>query len=200
MNKTELGDDEQAELNEAAIRVGAVRWAAITTPTTSSARLQVKLAAGEPGQTCVQLVPASAQPSAAPLAQRCTYGTVWPASAQASADGRGLALAVQPLEGWSELWVFHAQDAGWGVDVLPPASAEPGLGYVEFAGWAPGPGTKRRLLLAREAKVDGRTSRRFEVLDADTLGLDKSASTPQLLAAFGQWAAPVWKKTTLSLR
>ncbi|EHR73701.1 hypothetical protein BurJ1DRAFT_4917 [Burkholderiales bacterium JOSHI_001] len=198
VNRNELGDDEQAELNEAAIRVGAVRWAAMQAPVAPAGKLQVKLAAGEPGQTCVQLHPAPVPPGAAPLAQRCTFGTVWAASAQPSADGRGLALAVQPLEGWSELWVFRASEAGWSVDVLPPANAEPGLGYVEFAGWAPGP--KRRLLLAREAKVDGRTSRRFEVLDADTLALDKSASTPQLLAAFGPWAAPVWKKTTLSLR
>jgi hypothetical protein len=200
VNSNELGDDEQAELNDAAIRVGAVRSAALPLLSPPAARLQVKLAAGEPGQTCVQLHPASAQPDAAPVVQRCTYATVWPASAQPSADGRALALAVQPLEGWSELWVFRSGDTGWVVDVLPPASAEPGLGYVEFAGWAPGPGTKSRLLLAREAKVDGRVARRFEVRDTHTLALDKSASTPQVLAAFGTWASPLWKKTTLSQR
>ncbi len=222
VNKAELGDDEQADAQEAAIRVGAVRWAALpapalplasasaglassaaaapaaTPPVSAPGRLQVALAAGEPGQTCVHLVDSRGSAQHAPRAQRCTYGTVWLASAQPSADGRALALAVQPLEAWTELWLFRASADGWTVDVLPPAAAEPGLGYVEFAGWVPA--AKRRLLLAREAKVDGALTRRFEVLDADTLAVDKSASSPQRLAAFGAWAAPGWRRMTLSVR
>ena len=81
---------------------------------------------------------------------------------------------------------------------LPPAAAAPGLGYVEFAGWTPGP--NRRLLLAREALADGRPTRRFEVLSLDTLTTERFASTPQLLAAFGPWADAGWKRDTVSLR
>ena len=206
VNKAELGDDEQAGYNEAAIRVSAVRWAAAH-GTAPAGKLRVQLRAGEPGQTCVQLVPnthasinanANANATAQPLAERCTYAQVWPASASPSADGRALALAVQPLDGWAELWVWRLQAQGWTLDVLPPASSAPGLGYVEFAGWVPGATPK--LLLAREAKVEGRFSRRFEVLGGESLSTEKSASSPQLLAAFGQWASAAWKRGSVSLR
>jgi len=196
VDKSELGDDELADHAEAAIRVGAVRWAALPVPP-SSGKTQVRVRPGEPGQTCVGIVDAS-KPNAPTVAERCTYATVWAASAAPSADGRALALSVQPIEGWTELWIWRQQAEGWTLDVLPPAVAEPGLGYIEFAGWAPGP--VPRLLLAREAKVDGRATRRFEVLMSETLAIDKFASTPQLLAAFGPWADARWKRTTVSLR
>lgn len=207
INKGELGDDEQAEFTEAAVRVGAVRWAAVPVPATPTGALQVRLQPGEPGQTCVTLVashPTSAKPADA-LAQRCTYATVWAASAAPSPDGRALALAVQPLEGWRELWVFRAPQApgaAWTLDVLPPAAHEPGLGVIEFAGWAPGAKDRpSRLLTAREAiAADGRVSRRFETLALDTLAVDKSASTPQLLAAFASFADAPWKRASLVLR
>ena len=193
VNKSELGDDEQREHTEAAIRVGAVRWAALPVmPTTAGLRVQLKT--GEPGQTCVQLT----SPAGQALHERCTYANVWAASAQASPDGRSLALAVQPLEGWTELWVWRQGADGWTLDTLPPVAAAPGLGYVEFAGWTPGP--NRRLLLAREALAEGRVTRRFEVLSLDTLGTERFASTPQLLAAFGPWADAGWKRGTVSLR
>ena len=193
VNKAELGDDEQREYTEAAIRVGAVRWAA-QPPLPAGAGLHVQLRSGEPGQTCVQLLDGTQRPQA----ERCTYGIVWAASARPSPDGRALALAVQTLEGWTELWVWRRADEGWTPDTLPPAAAAPGLGYVEFAGWTPGP--NRRLLLAREALADGRPTRRFEVLSLDTLTTERFASTPQLLAAFGPWADAGWKRDTVSLR
>jgi hypothetical protein len=196
VHKAELGDDETADHAEAAIRVGAVRWGALPLAAPSG-KTQVRVRSGEPGQTCVGIVDA-AKPSAPPAAERCTYATVWAASAAPRADGRALALAVQPIEGWSELWVWRQQADGWTLDVLPPAAAEPGLGYVEFAGWAPGATPK--LLLARESRADGRLTRRFEVLLADSLATDRFASTPQLLAAFGPWADARWKRTTVSLR
>ena len=102
------------------------------------------------------------------------------------------------MEGWTELWVWRRQAEGWALDVLPPASAEPGLGYVEFAGWVPG--AESKLLLARESKVNGRFARRFEVLGIESLATEKSASTPQLLSAFGRWADISWKRGTVSLR
>jgi len=46
----------------------------------------------------------------------------------------------------------------------------------------------------------GKVIRRFEVLMTDSLATDRFASTPQLLAAFGPWADPRWKRTTVSLR
>ena len=57
-----------------------------------------------------------------------------------------------------------------------------------------------KLLVAREAKINGKATRRFEVLSTESLATDKFASTPQLLAAFGPWADPRWKRTTVSLR
>jgi hypothetical protein len=186
-----LAEDDAPEYADAAMRVAGVRWA--VAPPAAAGRLQVRTRAGEPGQTCVQLLD-----GARPLAERCTWGVVWAASARPRADGRALALAVQPLEGWSELWVWRQDAQGWSVDVLPPAVASPGLGYVEFAGWTAGP--KRRLLIAREARAEGRLLRRFEVLDAQTLATERFASTPQLLAAFGSGADAEWKRGTVSLR
>jgi hypothetical protein len=68
----------------------------------------------------------------------------------------------------------------------------------EWAGWSPAKGGK--LLIVREAKCEGRVTRRFEVLRADTLVTEKSAGEPQQLAAFGLWADAGWRRETLSLR
>lgn len=193
VDKTQLSDDDQADAHEAALRVSATRWAAeATLPRTAG--LHVSLRTGEPGQTCVELRQ-DAQRTA--LAERCTYGVVWPASAQAEPAGRALALAVQTLEGWRELWLFRRQADGWAVDVLPPAATEPELGTLEFAGWVPGAG---KLLLSREARVDGRYRKSFEVMLLDTLAVDKRASDPALLVLFGKWQDPAWKRVTVSLR
>ena len=73
-------------------------------PLLAAAGLHVSLRTGEPGQTCVEL---RQDAQRAALAERCTYGVVWPASAQAEPAGRALALAVQTLEGWRELWLFR---------------------------------------------------------------------------------------------
>ena len=196
VDKRELGDDEQTDYAEAAIRVGAVRWAALPAAP-AGAKLQVRVRSGEPGQTCVGLVE-TARPAMTPAAERCTYATVWAASAAPRADGRALALTVQPLEGWSELWVWRKRGDGWTLEVLPPAAAEPGLGYVEFAGWVPGAVPK--LLLVREARIHGKATRRFEVLRAESLTTEKFAGSPQMLAAFGPSADTRWKRTTVSLR
>jgi len=195
----ELADDDQAVYTEAAVRVGASRWAAEPAPAAApAAGPSILTQPGEPGETCVLLVDAK-HGAAAPLARRCTYGTVWTASARGDASGAALALAVQPLAAWRELWLFRKTAGGWTVQVLPPGDDASGPGYVEFAGWVPG---KRQLIVAREARDaahGGRLARSFELLDADTLATLRRAGSPGTLAAF-RWQDPAWKRVTVSLR
>ncbi|WP_442909251.1 hypothetical protein [Ideonella sp. BN130291] len=194
--KAQLTDDDQWAYNDAAVRVGASRWAGAAAAT-SKGRLAIATSAGQqPGETCVALTDAQ-HDAAHPLLRRCTYGTVWTASASVSADGSALAVAVQPLATWRELWVFHRNREGWTVDTLPPATGDTQLGVVEFAGWVPGGG---RLLAAREAKVDGRFKRSFEVIRLDTLVAEKQADKPDSLSTFYRWQDAGWKRQTVMLR
>jgi hypothetical protein len=189
----ELGEDHRAEYLDALVRVGAIRWAAAT-PKPQVGPLILTTQPGKPGQTCLVLT--EAQRPASPVLSRCTYGIVWTASAQSVARGRTLVLAVQPLESWRELWVFHRSIGGWMVDVLSPGADDPEEGYVEFAGFAPGP---RRLLIVREVKDRNRFRRRFEELRMEDLIPVTQASTPELLADFGRWQDPAWRRDTLAL-
>lgn len=122
---------------------------------------------------------------------------MWPASAAASPNGTALTLAVQPLATWREMWVFRQVGDTWSVDVLPPSTGGPDIGYVEFAGWVPG-GT--HLLAAREARVEGRYTRRFELVRLSDLAVEKQADQPASLSAFYRWQDPTWKQHTVSLR
>ena len=196
VQKAELADEDLVEYNDAALRVGASPWGALPAlPPAGS--LALRSEPGEPGQTCLLLGDAQARGAQAPLLRRCTFGTLWLSSARLHPDGRSAVVSVQPLEGWTELWVLRARAEGWTVDVLPPAASEPGLGYLEFAGWVPG---GQKLLVAREARIDGRLRRSFEVLSLQTLNTEKQASAPQLLSIFGQWQDARWKQQTVSLR
>jgi hypothetical protein len=192
----ELSDDDASAFADAGVRVGSVRWAVEALAPASAAGLRVVLAAGAPGETCVVLID-DKHDKQHPLARRCSYGVVWSASARANTQGTALTLAVQPMDGWREMWVFHQTSAGWLTDVLPPAAADPDLGYVEFAGWVPG---SQNLLLAREARVDGRFKRSFELVDINTLATLKSADKPSSLSLFYRWQDPAWKRQTVSLR
>jgi len=198
VNKTELSDDDRGEYSDAAIRVGASRWAA-EPAAPGAGGLTVQTRSGQPGETCVTLVDGK-QTAAKPLAERCTYGLVWGPSARANAQGTALALAVQPLDTWRELWLFRRDGKDWHVDVLPPAANGPELGYVEFSGWVPGAPAAERLLLTRESKVEGRVKHSFEVTRLDTLQAEKSAGSPDLLAAFNRWQDAAWKRQTVALR
>jgi hypothetical protein len=189
----DLGDERRGEYLDALLRVGAIRWGAAPVRTPSGP-LILTAAPGAPGQTCVSL--ADAQRPGAALLRRCTYGIVWTASAQVIAQGTALVLAVQPLETWRELWVFHAGEAGWTVDVLAPGVDDPDEGYVEFAGFAP---RSQRLLVAREVREHGRFRRRFEELRLADLLPVKQASSPELLADFGRWQDVTWRRDTLAL-
>ena len=198
VDKGELADADQAAFDDAAIRVSASRWAAdsASAPRLGAGGIGIATAPGEPGETCVLLVDAR-HDSSAPLARRCSYGIVWAASATRNREGNALALAVQPMDAWRELWVFRKTKDGWGVSVLPPAATAPGIGFAEFAGWVPG---GKQMLVAREARGEGRHKRSFELIRLDGLATERQASDPATLAAFRRWQDPGWKRTTVSLR
>jgi hypothetical protein len=190
----DLGDDRRPEYVDAVLRVSAIRWAGAL-PAPQPGPLTLRLAPGDPGQTCIVLEDAH-RPRAAALIRRCTYGIVRMASIQAIPQGPAVVLAVQPLEGWRELWVFHERAGSWTIDVLSPGLDNPEEGYVDFAGYAPG---TRRLLIAREVKDRGRFRRSFEELRLEDLALVRQASSPELLRDFGRWQDVAWRRDTLAL-
>jgi hypothetical protein len=192
--RIDLADDDLPSYDRAALRVAAARWAAEPAGApTGTLRLEAR--PGGPGETCLRIVD-TASPRTAP-AERCTYGLVWTASVRVSPRGRVLSVAVQPLSGWVELWFFRRVDAGWVVDTLLPAAAEPDLGYVELAGWSP---DGERVLLSREAWVGGALRRSFEVLRVSTLTVELQARSLDHFATFKKWHSPDWKGHTLALR
>lgn len=194
VNKAELADEDSAAYAEAGVRVGAVRWALETVPAQgkSTTQLAVTAAPGRPGETCVSLQGGGKQ-----LASRCTWGVAWMASARVHPQGTALSLAVQPMDGWREMWLFRRQGDAWVVDVLPPASSDPDIGYAEFAGWVPG---AAKMLAAREVRADGKFRRSFELLDMATLATERGADKPESLSIFYKWQDPAWKRQTVSLR
>jgi hypothetical protein len=196
----QLAEADASAYADAAIRVGASRWAAQPAlPATPG--LGIALSPGEPGQTCIDLVERGVRQgtkaSPASLLRKCTYATVWPTSARSDASGSALVLAVQPLDAWRELWLFRREGDGWRVDVLPPGDELPELGYVEFAGWVPG---GKQLLVARELRRGNAFERRFELVDRDSLVVLKHAAEPAHLSLFYRWQDAAWKQQTVSLR
>lgn len=197
VDKNTLGEPDQLAYADAAVRTGASRWAGEPAAAAPRApQLGIAISAGRAGETCIALIDAK-HDAASPLLRRCTYGTVWTASASVNAAGTALAVAVQPLASWRELWVFRRVKGQWVADVLPAAIGDPQLGVIEFAGWVPG-GT--HLLAAREARVDGRFRRSFELIRLDSLVVEKRADHPASLSAFRRWQDPQWTRTTVSLR
>ena len=190
----DLGDDRRPEYVDAVLRVSAIRWAGAA-PAPQPGPLTLSAAPGDLGETCVALEDAH-RPRAATIIRRCTYGMVRMASIRAIPQGPALVLAVQPLESWRELWVFHERAGGWTIDVLSPGLDDPEEGYVDFAGYAPG---SRRLLIAREVKDHGRFRRSFEELRLDDLALVRQAGSPEILRDFGRWQDAAWRRDTLAL-
>lgn len=196
-NTTELTDDDLVIYTDAAMRASASRWAALPAAVPVNTRAtSIATEPGQPGETCVALVDAK-HANKNPLVRRCTYGIVWANSATLNREGNALALAVQQTDTWRELWIFRRSGDGWTVGVLPPASMSPDLGYAEFAGWVPG---GKEMLVAREARGDGRYKRSFELLRLDTLTATRQGGDPTMLGAFQRWQDPAWKRQTLSLR
>lgn len=198
VQRGELAEEDLASYNEAAMRVNASRWAAIPVPATApaGARPAVVMQPGQPGETCVLLVDAK-HDAGNPLAKRCTYAVVWPQSASVNREGTAVALAVQPLEAWRELWLFRRQGKQWTIEALPPASLQPGTGYAEFAGWVPG---GQQVLVAREARGEGRYRRSFEVVGLDSLATQRQSSEPSVLGPFQRWPDPAWKRMSVAVR
>ena len=196
VNKAELAESDAPAYSDAAVRVGASRWALEPAGVPASGKLGVTVSAGQPGETCIHLVDAK-HDAKNPLLTRCTYSVVWTASATVNRTGTALALAVQPLDQWREMWVFRQGEQGWSVDVLPPGTDQSGPGYVEFAGWVPG---APQMLAAREIKVEGRFRQSFEVLRLSTLEVEKRADKADSLSLFYRWQDPRWKGQTVSLR
>jgi len=206
VDKSELMESDATAFSDAAIRVGASRWgsaprapnaATTTTPTTKGAEgLAVVTTAGQPGETCIHLVDARHDVKN-PLLTRCTYGVVWTASASVNREGTALALAVQPLDTWREMWVFRKAGDAWSLDIVPPGLDTPNLGYIEFAGWVPG---NTQMLAAREVRVEGRYKQSFEILRMTTLEVERSADKPGNLSLFYRWQDPLWKGQTVSVR
>lgn len=194
MKQAELSEEDRAEFNTAAMRVGSSRWGAAPAPAAAGS-LRLETEPGRPGETCVSLH--AGKDGTASLARRCTYGVVWTGSAASNREGNALTVGVQQAEAWLELWVFHRTARGWTVRVLPPAASTPETGYAELAGWVPG---GREMLVAREARGDGRYRRTFEVVRLDTLAVARQASDPANLGPFQRWQDAAWKTATVSLR
>jgi hypothetical protein len=208
IDRGQLGDDDQASYEQAALRASVVRWAAEAptskghpvvagpVPAVTKGGLRLAVRPGQPGESCLQLWGKSDKP----VFERCTYGIVWPRSFQVSPAGNRATVAVQPLPGWSELWVLRSTGDGWTADVLTAAVTRPELGYVESAGFTP---DGDRLLVVREARTEaGRFERRFQVLRASAVDLkvEVQASRPGLIAAFRRWSSTGWRAETLALR
>ncbi len=199
VDKAELADDDQSTWTDAAMRVGASRWAAEPQFAPAAGGLHIVTQPGQPGETCVLLLDGK-HAADHPLARRCTYGTVWTASAHVDARSTALTLAVQPLAAWRELWMLRATPAGWTLQVLPPSTEVGCVGYVEFAGWVPVTG---QVLAAREVRDPlhpNKMARTYELLDGQTLATQKAADAPGSLKAFWRFQDPAWKRVTVSLR
>ncbi|KQW45855.1 hypothetical protein ASD88_10635 [Pelomonas sp. Root662] len=184
----ELTEDDQAAYNDAAMRVNAARWLGTSAAARDFGSLTLALQPGVDGERCVEL-----REGGKLAARRCSFGQVALASASLNRDGRALALAVQPLDGWRELWVFQkgpGREGGWRVDVMPPAPAQPGLGVAEFAGWVPG---GLQMLVAREFRAEGKYRRSFEVVTLASLATERQSPEPALLGAFQRWSDPAWR-------
>jgi hypothetical protein len=194
-----LAPEDGALYDETAVRVAASRWAGEPAPRDAQARpIALTVVSPAAGESCVRILERA---TGALLGERCTFGVVWTSALRWAPSGTVATLAVQPLPAWTELWVLRRASNGknWTFDTLAPATTDPdtGAGYVEAAGASP---DGAKLLVVREAHVAGRASRRFQVLSAPTLAVDRWAGDAGKLLAFKRWSSPAWRAGTLALR
>lgn len=182
---SELTDDDQPAYADAAMRVNAARWLVTSAAARDFGTLRLALQPGSEGEQCLELKDGTKL-----ALRRCSFGQIALASASLNREGRALAVAVQPLDGWRELWVLLKDKDGWRVEVMPPAPAQPGLGVAEFAGWVPG---GAQMLLAREFRAEGKYRRSFEVVSLPALATERQSSEPALMGAFQRWADAAWR-------
>jgi hypothetical protein len=205
-DRSALADEDRFAYEEAALHAATVRWASDpTAPAGASHDLDVELAAGDPGQTCVRVKPHAKSP-VAPF-EHCTYGVVWPSSIRVAPHGAAVAVVVQPLSGWSELLVLRPKGTGWSADTLTPATIDPELGYVELAGFSP---DAAHLLVVRESRASGPLGsphtlapwmqRTFQLVTTDGLRIEKEAPNLASFPTFRRWQTPDWRSGTLALR
>lgn len=195
----QLADEDRAAYAEAAMQVGATRWASTLRGAGAGSEsppargLSVGARVGSaPGETCLVLESGTQR-----LVERCTFGQPWLASTSVSPRGDAVALAVSPLPGWRELWLFRRVDGVWGVDVLPPAVGAPELGYIEHAGWSP---DGQKVLVVREALEAGQQVRSFEVLGTASLAVEVQGTRASAVRAFARWSGPEWRAGTVAMR
>ena len=207
VDRGRLAPEDAGSYEDTAVRVAAVRWLAEAAAPPRRPAVVVAIAPARPGETCVRLQSAGAASNGVGVPtpiERCTYGVVLGSSLRLAPSGRAVALAVAPLPGWTELWIFRAGGAGgagggsWRVDVIPPGAGDPGadVGYVELAGFSP----DGRVLVARELRTAARFTRRFELLAAESTRVEHWSGTADRLRAFQRWASPAWRQGTLTLR
>ncbi len=187
---------------EAAIRVAASRWATEAAPKSAGKRgVDVVFAPRGEGETCLRVVPGGGGGGKGRvLGERCTYGLVWQSALRWAPSGQIATVVVQPLAGWTELWVARrGGDGAWTIETLTPSTTEPDatVGYVEAAGFSPDGG---RLLVVREARAGSQVVRRFQIVDGATLTIQHWAASADKLAAFKRWGSPSWRAGTLALR
>ncbi len=206
-DRASLADEDRLGYDEAALHVAAVRWAGEPLPAAPEGAahvLDVELAAGDPGQTCIRV---KRRGEKAAAFEHCTYAVVWPASVRIAPHDGAVAMVTQPLVGWSELLLLHASPAGWVADTLTPATIDPELGYVELAGFTP---DGAHLLAVREARASGPlgspntlapwVQRTFQLLAVQDLHVEKQAATLVSFPAFKRWQTADWQRGTLALR
>ncbi len=217
-DRTLLAEDDQAQFDEASVRVSAARWPAANELSTAHDSGALGLAeartpgfrlrrAPSLGRGGVELFTQSAANADAGRALVSTPSSAVPqlSSFDSSPGGHAAALVVQPLASWSELWVFHPVKLGrgksattsWVRSVLVPAAIEPGVGSVECAGFTP---KGKSMLVVRQAMVNGKLQRSFQELSLDTLRVVAQSDHVEGVRAFGRWASPQWRAQTTALR
>jgi hypothetical protein len=188
VDRPELADEDVADYDASALEVAAARWAAGVAAPVRQGDPKLVLTPGEPGETCVGIADSPAH---------CTHGQIWASSFRVAPDHAAAVLAIEPLPGWLELWLFRRAASTWTLDVLAPNTEGPDLGYVELAGWS---GDSARAVVVREARDAGAIRRIYQVIKLDSLAVEHQSARLADLGPGRAWLTPEWRGRTLALR